>query len=82
MRTALVAAFVALALQPGNATRGAGDAEIGSVTQAAEVTPSPSLLPNADYCGRIAPGTLTAQAAVLENEMQLVLDGNATASDF
>jgi hypothetical protein len=79
MRTALVVAFVALALQPGGPTRGAGD-EVDSVAQAAEVTPSP--LPGAEYCGRLASGRLTAQAAVLENEVQLVLDGTATASDF
>jgi hypothetical protein len=80
MRTAWMVAFVALALQPGGPTRGAGDSEIDSLAQAAEVTPSP--LPSAEYCGRLAPGTLTAQAAVLENEMQLVLDGSATTSDF
>ena len=79
MRTALVAAFVALALQPGVPTRGAGE-DVDPMAQAAEVTPSP--LPSAEYCSRLGPGRLTAQAAVLENEVQLVLDGSATASDF
>jgi hypothetical protein len=79
MRTALAAAFVALALQPGGPTRGAGD-EVEPTARAVEVTPSP--LPSAEYCGRLAPSRLTAQAAVLENEVQLVLDGSATASDF
>jgi hypothetical protein len=39
-------------------------------------------LTSAEYCGRVTPGLLTAQAAVLENGMQLVLDGSATQSDF
>ena len=80
MRTALVVAFVALALQPGGSPRGAGGENTSRLAPAIDVAQSTS----GEYCGRVTPDNLTAQTAVLEDELQLVLEGDygTTPADF
>jgi hypothetical protein len=82
MRTALVVAFMALALQPGGSPRGAGGENASGVAPSIGVAQSSPT--SAEYCARVAPHNLTAQTAVLEDEVQLVLenDRGATAADF
>ena len=80
MRTALFVAFVALALQPGGSPLGAGGENTSSLAPATDVAQSTS----GEYCGRVTPDNLTAQTAVLEDELQLVLKGDygTTPADF
>ncbi len=82
MRTGLLVAFMALALQPGGSPGGAGEENASGFAPSTEV--AQSRLTDGEYCGRVAIGNLSAQAAVLEDEVQLVLEGDygTTAADF
>ena len=82
MRTALVIALMALALQPGGLPSGAGKKNASGL-----LSPSAVAQPrftSGEFCERVAPGNLTAQTAVLKDEVQLVLQGDhgTTAADF
>jgi hypothetical protein len=82
MRTALVMALMALALQPGGLPSGAGKRSASGLVSPSAV--AQSRFTSGESCERVAPGNLTAQTAVLNDEVQLVLQGDhgTTAADF
>ncbi len=82
MRTALAVAFMALTLHPGGSPRGAGETIASAFAPSVEVA-QPSLT-DGEQCERVAIGSLSARTAVLQDEVQLVLEGDygTTAADF